>query len=151
VLEWTVEGGPDEMRVRLNGEVTERVSFDALQLEAPRVVLIADGLRFINSVGVQRLHAFLQALTKRSRVFAERCSPSFVTQLNLMPSLSECMTVRSVIAPLECMECVAETDILIAVGAGPEPPEVPARRCEVCGAALVLAELEERYFAFLRG
>ena len=140
----------DSARIRLRGAITERAEFDTLDVDGDRLVLIADGLRYINSSGLQRLWEFLKPLAKRCKVEVERCSPALVTQLNLMPALADCCRVRSVIAPLECSECVAETDILVQVPDDGSAPVVPERTCEVCGSAMELAELEERYFSFLQ-
>jgi len=140
----------DHALIRLRGAITEVARFDTLEVEGDRIVLIADGLRYINSSGLQRLWEFLRPLAQRCVIEIERCSPALVTQLNLMPALADCCRVRSIIAPLECTECVAETDILVQVPDAGGVPAVPARRCEVCGGAMELAELEDRYFAFLR-
>jgi len=149
MLEWTIkqtEGEP--LSIRFRGAITEAACFDDLAVDGTHVVLVVDGIRYINSTGLQRLWAFLEPLAKRCSVVLERCSPAIVVQLNMMPALADCVKVRSVIAPLECAECIAETDVLITIDGG-GPPVFTARACEVCGGAMVLSELEERYFAFL--
>ncbi len=148
MLEWTIErvdGAP--ISIRFKGAITEAACFDELAVVGTEVVLVVDGVRYINSTGLQRLWGFLEPLAKRCRIQLDRCSPAVVVQLNMMPALADCVNVRSVIAPLECTECIAETDVLIEVDEG--APAIPARACEVCGAKMVLAELEQRYFAFL--
>lgn len=147
---WQNVGDPGQPRVRLRGAIDERACFDGLAGEAAELVLVADGVRYINSTGLKRFWAFLEPLAQRCTVVLERCSPAFVTQLNLTPALADSVRVRSLIAPLECTECVAEADILVEIPPEGGEPTVPSRTCEVCGAAMVLAELEERYFAFLR-
>jgi hypothetical protein len=148
VLEWTVSAPEgDRATVRLRGAITEAASFEQLALSAAQVVLVADGIRYINSTGLQRLWGLIEPLARRCSIEVERCSPALVAQLNMMPALAACVRVTSIIAPLECSQCVAEADTLLPVGDG--PPTVPPRRCEVCGGDMVLAELEERYFAFL--
>jgi hypothetical protein len=150
MLKWQVTSREtEETRVRLKGEITERVTFDAIDLEGDRIVLVPDGVRYINSTGVKRLLRFLEGCCERASVELERCSPAMVAQLNLVPRLADCVRVRSVIAPLECADCVAVADILVEVSEGSAPPVLPERQCEVCGAGMQLAELEERYFAFL--
>jgi len=150
MLEWSViSKSPQETRMRLKGDITERVTFDDLELEGATVVLVPDGIRYVNSTGVKRFLEFLENCCKTSNVALERCSPSIVAQLNLVPRLADCVHVRSVIAPLECAECVAVRDILVELERGAGPPEVEERACDVCGAPMLLAELEERYFAFL--
>jgi len=153
MLTWDVSRDQDGVvRLRLKGAITEAVTFDDLarELEAagPHVVLIGDGVRYINSVGVKRLWRFLASLAERGRVDLERCSPSLCAQLNLVPALTACVRVVSIIAPLECTECIAETHILLDMPATGGTPDVPAYPCPVCGAVMELAELEQLYFAF---
>ena len=149
MLEWKISTGDDgQLQVRLSGDLTEKVDVSELIIDAGAVTFIADGIRHINSQGVKRLLDFVKELAARARIRASRCSPSFVHQLNMVPELARCLTVVSVIAPMECTECVAEADTLVTLPARGEMPALAARPCEICGAAMELAELEERYFAF---
>lgn len=149
MLEWTIITKSDEeVCVRLKGDITERVTFDDLELDRAHVVLVPDGIRYVNSTGVKRLLEFLEDCRRHASVELERCSPAIVAQLNLVPRLADCVQVRSVIAPLECAECVAVRDVLVTLRPGAGAPEVAELACEVCGAPMLLAELEERYFAF---
>ncbi len=151
MLEWTLDSpaGAVPARVRLKGEITEAVQFDHHQIDAAELVLIGDGVRYINSTGVKRLLEYLEGQARRGRVIAERWSPALVAQLNLMPRLAQCVQIRSVVAPLECRDCVAMVDILVDVDGAVRVPALPQRHCEVCGGEMELAELEGRYFAFL--
>lgn len=149
MLEWKIsKGGDGQLQVRLSGDLTEKVDFSELAIDAGAVTFVADGIRHINSQGVKRLFDFVKELAQRAQIRASRCSPSFVHQLNMVPELARCLTVVSVIAPMECTECVAEADTLVSLPANGEMPVLAPRACEVCGAAMELAELEERYFAF---
>jgi len=148
MLEWSTRTGEDGvLAVRLSGDLTEKVDLAELHIDDGTVLFIVDGVRHINSQGVQRLFHFIKALAERATIEVARCSPSFVHQLNMVPGLAQHVRVRSVIAPMECTECVAEADTLVAVD-GPGIPTMEPRACEVCGAAMELAELEDRYFAF---
>lgn len=149
MLEWTIEqadGAP--LSIRFKGAITEAACFDDLTVDGTQVVLVVDGVRYINSTGLQRWWAFLEPLAKRCTVVLDRCSPAIVVQLNMMPALADCVSVRSIIAPLECTECIAETDVLLRLADG-GVPDIPARTCEICGGDMVLSEPAERYFAFL--
>lgn len=148
MLEWSTRTRDDgTLEVRLTGDLTEKVDLGELRIDGDAVLFIADGVRHINSQGVQRLFHFIKALAENTRIEVARCSPSFVHQLNMVPELAHCVSVRSVIAPMECTECVAETDTLVRLD-GHGIPNMADRACEVCGATMELAELEERYFAF---
>jgi len=155
MIEWSERLREDgAVEVRLRGSITEVADFSGLSdlsfgSGGARVALVADGVRFINSTGVLRFGDALARLAASATVTLERCSPTMVAQLNMIPSLLEGVTVSSVMAPLECSECVAEVTTLIQLNDAGGVPEVPARACEVCGSPLQLAELESRYFAFL--
>jgi anti-anti-sigma regulatory factor len=148
MLEWTISAGRGCQRIRFKGAITEATSFDELEIAGDRVVLVTDGVRYVNSTGLQRLWQFIEPLRTHCHIVIERCSPAIVAQLNMMPALADCVEVMSLIAPLECVDCIAEMDVLLPI-AGSCAPDVPARRCEVCGGDMVLAEQRERYFAFL--
>ena len=147
MFEWTINSPAAGLtEVRLKGEITEQVDFSKLELAGTDIFLIGDGVRYINSTGVKRLLAFLEELAGRATLHAVRWSPALVAQLNHMPRLAANLEIESVIAPLECSECVAVVDVLVEVAGS--APIVAARACEVCGAKMQLAELERRYFAF---
>ncbi len=151
MLEWQKHTADDgRVQVRLTGDLTEKVDLKELTIDAASVLFIVDGVRHINSQGVKRFFEFIKDLSERTKIEAVRCSPSFVHQLNMLPELAEYINVSSVIAPMECTECVAEADTLIAVTGNGEVPSLGQRACEVCGGEMELAELEERYFAFAK-
>jgi ABC-type transporter Mla MlaB component len=142
--------------VLLEGEITEH-SYELLQLrgqlekKARRVVFDLAGIRRINSAGVHKLIRFLQVLEKSCRLEAERCSPAIVNQLNMLPELCRRMQVRSIIVPLECFDCCAEHEITYELSGDAEAPSIPEVPCDECNGKMVLAEPEDRYFAFLHG
>lgn len=151
MLEWqTSTGGDGGVEIRLSGDLTEKVDLSELEITGDSVLLIADGVRHINSQGVKRLFDFIKTLAETTKISVSRCSPSFVHQLNMVPGLVQFIEIRSVIAPLECTECVAEADTLVPVNGEARLPQLPNRACEICGADMELAELEERYFAFAK-
>jgi hypothetical protein len=110
------------------------------------VVFDLAGVRRINSFGVRELLNFFDHLRKSCQLEAERCSTAVVSQLNMLPEFSRRIRVRSILAPLECPQCLHEQEVAVDVSSG--HPKVPATRCDQCGQAMQLSEPEERYFAF---
>lgn len=156
MLRWTVQARDKGCVVAvLEGDITEHARFD-MRLVGERVVLDLAGVRRINSEGLRQFLNFLSELVRASAVAAERCSSSFVMQLNMLPELSSRLTVRSVFVPFECPRCLHEQEILIDAPAGeegapPQRPTLPRMECKRCGTPMVCAEPEDRYFAFLSG
>ncbi len=145
-LRWMVAS--DRMtgsHVSLVGEVTETASLDGIaQLPRP-VVLDLSGVRYINTSGSLVLVRLVEQLS--GSVFADRCSPAVVRQLNLLPDFSDHLAVRSVVLPLECPRC--HTEHRLDVDVGRRRPVVPMRQCGACGVALEPDEPLDSFFAFL--
>ncbi len=151
MLHWTVETrGTGELVVTFLGEITAHVNFADLPGRGARwVTLDLAGVRRLNSPGVHAFLEFLTELGSTARIAAERCSPAIVVQLNMLPTLSRLLVVRSFFVPLECDRCLHEDEVLVEL---PEPtrrPVLPAPPCPKCGAGMLPAEPLERYFAFL--
>ncbi|HUH00812.1 MAG TPA: response regulator [Kofleriaceae bacterium] len=129
-------------------EINESSDLSALSESGGPIVLNLEHVRTINSAGARKLMLFAENVGSERALIAERCSPVVVGQLNLLPLLARRLCVRSVIAPLECAECLTQRDVIVDVSAG-RRPDLPQLDCERCGAPMELADLPERYFAFL--
>ena len=149
-LSWTIAEEAGGQRVILAGKVDETSDLDRLRLRGVVTLDLAAVTR-VNSVGVCRWVSFLGNLSEVTALTFERCSVAFVAQMNLMPGLLGSGHVRSFYVPLACLKCCTESEELVAV-----TPELRLRgwralqfSCGVCGEALCLDDLPERYFAFL--
>jgi CheY-like chemotaxis protein len=129
-------------------EINEHSDLSALMGSDGMLVLDLEHVRAINSAGVRKLIELVEHMDDEVVVVAERCSPIVVGQLNLLPVLARRLSVRSVIAPMECSDCLGQRDVMVEVSAG-RRPDLPQLDCERCGAPMELADLPERYFAFL--
>jgi predicted nucleic acid-binding Zn ribbon protein len=146
MLHWKISArGGSGTHVMLYGEINEATSFGELKLLKGRVVMDFAGVKRINSFGVRELINFLEALRQAAQVDAERCSPALVNQLNMLPELVRKVTVRSIVAPVECAKCFHEHEIVVQLPLG----ALPTSRCEDCGGTMQLSEPPERYFAFM--
>lgn len=151
MLRWRVVARSDgELELAAEGEITESSRFDDLaQRGGARVILDLEGVRRANSMGIRNLIELLTNLRRRGEVILERCSPPMVLQLGMLPELAQLVTVRSVVAPLECPACLEEDEVVVALRPGSRRPPVISHPCPGCGTTMELAEPEDRYFAFL--
>ena len=149
MLRWKITPRADSTFVVLEGEVTETVNFGELRSLKGRVILDMAGIRRINSFGVRELLNFLDELKPRCTLEAERCSTAIVSQLNMLPTFTQRVRVRSVMAPLECPKCGEEGESSVDITPGSRSVPIPARPCAACATTMTLAEPEDRYFAFL--
>lgn len=149
MLKWKVTPRGGDTHVVLDGDINEATGFGELKDLRGRVLFDMEAVRRINSFGVRELVDFLIALGKSCSVEAERCSPAIVSQLNMLPVLSNNLKVRSLIAPLECPECFSEGEVMVEIPLGAKKVKMPKKVCQACSKEMQLAEPEERYFAFL--
>jgi anti-anti-sigma regulatory factor len=151
MLKWKVTPRGGDTHVVLDGDINEATGFGELKQLRGRVLFDMEAVRRINSFGVRELVDFLIALGKSCTIEAERCSPAIVSQLNMLPILSSNMRVRSLIAPLECPECFSESEVMVEIPLGAKQVRMPKTPCKSCSKEMLLAEPEDRYFAFLSG
>jgi anti-anti-sigma regulatory factor len=152
MLHWKISArGGTGTHVMLYGEINEGTTFGELKRLKGRVVMDLAGVKRINSFGVRELLTFFETVRSGAQVETERCSPAIVNQLNLLPTLSRAMIVRSILAPVECPGCLQELEVEVPLRGGGGPGSVPATQCDDCGGPMELSEPAERYFAFLEG
>jgi len=150
-LEWVVEGGGTELRVKIRGSVDEFSEFAPLLSELAdktHVRLDLSDIERINSCGVREWVNFMRAIPAQLNVQLERCSPPMVSQINMIANFVGTARVASVEAPFVCGACGHEEDVLLSVEAG-TVPSVTEQRCSKCGDATELDDFEESYFGFL--
>jgi anti-anti-sigma regulatory factor len=153
VLHWKLTSrGAEGTHVLLYGEITEATVFGELTQLRGHVLFDLAGVRRINSFGVRELISFMTDLGRGCQLEAERCSPVIVSQINMLPTLSSSIRIRSVLAPMECPKCFHETEIAVDIPrSGGRRPQIPRTECDECRTPMGLSEPEDRYFAFLEG
>lgn len=150
MLRWkTRSRGADETYVVIEGELTEMESLVGLKIDTERVVLNLARVRYINSEGSRRLLNLLRELAENGEVTAELCSPVVVELFDMVPLMVSYVTIRSVIIPIECMECMNESDIRVKVPEDGSLPEITCPPCPACGGETEPSVLLDRYLAFL--
>lgn len=153
---WDLRLGADgTAEVGIYGRISETTSFARLLAELrahERISFDLGGLEGMSSAGVRSWCNLLASLGAE-RISLRCCSPAFTIQMSMVPSVIGRASVISVRAPFACPRCEEETERLLDVASirVGEQIEVPAPGpCAQCGSPLVLDELPERYFAFLR-
>lgn len=149
-LVWKIHDGEVTI-VSLNGAVDEDANFAPL-LEHLRskghVRFDLSGVARINSCGVREWVNFIRALPQNCDIELEKCTPTVVSQLNMISNFAGAARVISVHAPFVCDSCGSEEDMLVDV-AGGQVPELEEARCRSCGGVMEFDDVRESYFAFL--
>ena len=141
----------DGVKGRLSGNFTEESDFDAVlqAIKAPAVTLDLGGVARINSNGVRLWVNFVKALSAARSVTLERCSPTFVNQLNMIANFAGQAKVASILVPMRCTDCDAEAEALARVDEGPGAKTPEGGPCAACGGRTEPDILVEQYFQFL--
>ncbi len=152
-LVWTLARKGEILVVHFSGEVDENAGLERLRphLEG-RVVFDLEAVRRMNSAGVREWVNFVRNLPQVSELVFERCSPTIVSQLNMIYNFRGPARVRSFYAPYICEHCDVDVDVLLDVDThfpDRDPAKVPPFQCPKCGRPLTFDDIPERYFAFV--
>jgi len=139
--------------VEFTGDIDETSDFADLSRRLTGTVLFhLSEIRRINSSGVREWVDFVSNLDKVDELIFSHCSPSVVSQINMIYNFAAGANIRSFYAPYFCEGCRKEESKLIDVrsqypdGVTAEPPEVP---CDDCDGTMEFDEIADRYLAFL--
>ncbi|MBK9031634.1 MAG: hypothetical protein IPL61_09915 [Myxococcales bacterium] len=152
----TVSGDATRRRLALRGRLDELTTLvEHVPTWAAREVVVDSGeLGFINSIGIREWMHFLDALARAgAAIVHERCSEPLVEQMCFIPAVRGGGAVRSFFAPYLCPHCAHEASILIEVEAHRatlSALQAPPATCPSCDEPMTLADLPERWFAFLK-
>lgn len=155
-LSVSVTGDAGARRLALRGRLDESAALvrHVPTWTAREVVLDTAELAFINSIGIREWMHFLAGLSQAgAAIVHERCAEPLIEQMCFIPAVRGGGTVRSFHAPYACPRCGHEASVLIDVARHRDALsrlEAPPATCERCGAAMALADVPERWFAFLR-
>ena len=152
-LTWKIETHPDATHVEFDGEIDENVDFSELaKILNNDVVFNLGGIRKINSCGVREWVNFVRNLPGITSLVYSHCSPTVVTQLNLITNFRGGASLRSFYAPYMCDKCEYETEKLFVVKDDfPNKchTDLPSFTCSDCNIDLEFDDMPERYLAFL--
>ena len=132
-------------RVTFAGRIDETAQLAPLVGQLPQggVVLVPEGVTFVNSVGLREWIRFLRALRETGRsVTLERVADVLMTQMNLIGELRG-LAITSFHAQYECPTCRDEDQPLVDA-------TLPPVACKECGSPMQLADFPERYLTIFR-
>jgi DNA-directed RNA polymerase subunit RPC12/RpoP len=148
MLKWTLHPGGSELRVVMNGLITEKTPLAPLaeQAKAGCVTLDLAGVTAINSLGCREWLQLMRLFREKGvEVVLERCSTPIVHQLIMILGFEGNGSVRSFYAPYVCSGCGREELKLISLESGSVASILAGGGCERCGATLELDDLPEHY------
>jgi anti-anti-sigma regulatory factor/DNA-directed RNA polymerase subunit RPC12/RpoP len=140
-LQIETEGG----RVTFGGRIDETAQLASLVAQMPPgpVVLVPEGVTFVNSVGLREWIRFLRALREGGHAVTLECvADVLMTQMNLIGELRG-LDVMSFHAQYECPTCRNEDQPLVDATLAPVA-------CRECGSPMQLADFPERYLTIFR-
>jgi CheY-like chemotaxis protein/anti-anti-sigma regulatory factor len=153
---WDLRTREDGVReASIHGELDEHTSWKGLAgLLAGSAPIAFDmsGVERMNSAGVRGWCNFITSVGESQELTFRRCSTAFTTQASMVPTVLGNGRIVSTRAPYVCSRCEREEEQLLDVAqikiAGHlEEPRFPCS----CGGEMILDDLAERYFAFVRG
>jgi anti-anti-sigma regulatory factor len=140
--------------VKLSGMIDE--DNDLLEsthrITQPKVVINTADIHRINSCGVRDWVTWLGDLGKKgANVYLVECSPTIMTQANLVHNFTSSGTILSFYAPYYCSDCDTDKMLLLEMADvfKTTPFVAPACRCDQCDNAMDFDDIENSYFAFL--
>ena len=148
-FQWRVESTEEEKRIFVSGTIDESVSLDSLtqEIKSPACFDLY-GVDRLNSTGITHWCRFMEAISPFGPHRFRRCSPSFVSQINMIPNVVGDGKVESIMAPFSCDRCGVEISIEFPTI---DPKALlPIVNCQQCKSVMVFDELEDNYLAFLR-
>lgn len=143
-------------RIVLFGRIDDSAQLEGLAVHLPPgdVTIDAEGVAFVNSVGMRELIRLVRALRAGDRgIVLERVADVLMTQLNLVSEFARSVTVASFHAQYACDACGAEHAPLVDVKANAAllaEMKLPIVECPECGGESALADFAERYVSIFR-
>jgi ABC-type transporter Mla MlaB component len=151
-LNWQVARKEGNTTVVFSGDLDETVDFAELRRGLSGAVVFDLGdIRRIDSAGVREWISFMRELPAVEPLVFTRCSPSFVTQLNLIFNFHGHAKIESFLAPYVCMSCDREEEKLLDVSDFPDGhgETMPDFACTKCKQPMEFDDLPSRYTFFL--
>jgi hypothetical protein len=144
------------LRLTLSGQIDEAADYSPVQPgDAKTVIFDFEGIKLINSTGLQRWIKFLAGLPKDVETVFARCSIRVVTQINMFPGFvaGRKVKIESFFAPYFCEACDGACDILVDAtqhGSALTSFKAPKMKCPKCAGDAEFDGIEKKYFLFLQ-
>src|SRR5688572_6903360 len=136
---------PTEVSVSITGTVDERSELAVPDPRGRRVVIDAQGIRHMNSMGVHAWIDMMDRLSKQTRdVVLTNLTAILVTQSSMISTFIGNAKVHSFLSPWICPSCEHQTEKLHG-GADAVPQSI---QCPQCGSAMDLDWDREAFLGF---
>ncbi|NDE13889.1 hypothetical protein EBZ80_03060 [bacterium] len=118
----------------------------------PKVVFNFRRVDSINSCGVRAWISFIRQASAGRECAYEECTPEVVSQINMIPNFRGSARVLSVYASYTCGQCNHHRNELFQEGSN-LPKELGTQlapvKCDKCGGAMEMDEIEDEFFAWV--
>ncbi len=154
-LVFQFEAAGEWQRCYLAGIINEDSEVTLTSLGAqlpPKVVFNFRRVDSINSCGVRAWIGFIRLAAGGREVAFEECTPEIVSQINMIPNFRGNSRVLSVYASYTCGQCNNQRNELYQEGRNlPKSlgSQLEPVKCEKCGGAMEMDEIEDEFFAWI--
>lgn len=154
----TLKYGDDYSFLKISGVIDEDNTLQEItsKIQGKYLVIHLSEVERINSCGVRDWVNWLSEIEKKNHeVVLLECSPSIVSQINLVNNFTGHGKVINFFAPYYCQECDLEKVKLIEVdafkkAAKPTAPPFHWEGCDKVQCHMEFDDIEESYFAFVQ-
>lgn len=145
-----------ELLISLRGDITEDCEESLRDLlekvEVPSVVVDAEKIELINSLGARIWINFIQSLSKKSpNICFRRCSPAFIESCNTYPKFSPKNSILSLFLPARCESCGDLDAQLVERERFYAEEPLDSLQCPKCGQKLIASVEVEEFLQCARG
>ncbi len=154
-LVFQFEAAGEWQRCYLAGIINEDSEVTLTSLVAqlpPKVVFNFRRVDSINSCGVRAWIGFIRQAAGGREVAFEECTPEIVSQINMIPNFRGNSRVLSVYASYTCGQCNNQRNELYQEGRNLPKSlggQLEPVKCEKCGGAMEMDEIEDEFFAWI--
>ncbi len=134
----------------LSGVVDENADLSFFERLAGHARLNLKQIRRVNSYGVRSWIDAIRKVPPAVTFELLECPPSVVDQINMVAGFTGRGKVTSFYAPMTCEPCGAEKDQLFTVAEYQKAGKLAEVKCQTCGGAMEIDDLEEQYLLFAR-
>ena len=137
-MTFEIKTNPGLERIVFTGPINEHflgATKDIMDYPKKEVVLDLGGVTYVNSVGVRCWLEFMREFSEERKITFDRCSPEFISQVNMIPDLAMGSEILSFFVAFFCEDCDREEKrlFLSSVGHDALAEKVNEQVCEECG------------------
>jgi len=139
----------DYTHLYIQGNIDEDAAEKFLSIKlgcSEKIIVNWRGVTGVTSSGLHAWLDFFRGFREAHTVEFEECSPTIVTQFNMVPNFYEGAEIKSVIGEMHCQRCQTGELREIQVDSDGRLEEADDSRCGYCGHEMELEEEESYHF-----